>query len=68
MADASLSFAYSKSDGFTYSQSFFMTVASSTISSVCNITLITDFIWVDNFKEKGAPSRLPFSGCGADRP
>lgn len=31
-----------------------MTVASSTVSTVCNVTLITDFIWVDNFKEKGS--------------
>lgn len=33
-----------------------MTVASSAISSACNITLITDYVRVDDFKHKGLPS------------
>ncbi|KAG0141474.1 hypothetical protein CROQUDRAFT_674099 [Cronartium quercuum f. sp. fusiforme G11] len=37
-----------------YTQSFWMMVASSAISLLCNVGLITDYCLVDNFRAKGS--------------
>lgn len=41
-------------DGFTYGESFWMTVCSTVISVITNVTLIIDLICTPNFKTSGS--------------
>ncbi|KAH8101114.1 hypothetical protein BXZ70DRAFT_1064214 [Cristinia sonorae] len=41
-------------DGFTYGQAFWMTVCSTLVSTITNITLIMDFIFTPNFATSGS--------------
>ncbi|KAJ6608227.1 hypothetical protein B0H10DRAFT_1816320 [Mycena sp. CBHHK59/15] len=41
-------------DGFTYGQSFWITVCSTVVSTFTNLTLITDFVRTPNFANGGA--------------
>ncbi|GAA94061.1 hypothetical protein E5Q_00708 [Mixia osmundae IAM 14324] len=45
---------HSVSDGFTYGQPFFMTIASTSVSTVCNFTLLYDFFSTKNFANHGS--------------
>jgi len=40
-------------DGFTYGESFWMTVCSTVVSVITNVTLIIDLICTPNFKTSG---------------
>lgn len=40
-------------DGFTYGQSFWMTVCSTIASSFTNLTLVTDLIRTPDFAQSG---------------
>lgn len=40
-------------DGFTYGQSFWMTVCSTAASTVTNVTIITDYIQTPDFARSG---------------
>ncbi|KAG6853255.1 hypothetical protein C0991_005713, partial [Blastosporella zonata] len=41
-------------DGFTYGQAFWMTVCSTSVSTITNITLVADFINTPNFSRSGS--------------
>ncbi|OAX37519.1 voltage-gated potassium channel [Rhizopogon vinicolor AM-OR11-026] len=41
-------------DGFTYAEAFWMTVCSTVVSFITNVTLIIDFIRTPNFKISGS--------------
>jgi hypothetical protein len=41
------------SDGFTYGQSFWMTVCSTIVSFITNVTLIVDLIRTPDFSKSG---------------
>ncbi|KAI0084730.1 hypothetical protein BDY19DRAFT_997463 [Irpex rosettiformis] len=41
-------------DGFTYGQSFWLTVCSTSVSSITNITLIVDYIRTPQFSRSGS--------------
>ena len=47
-------------DGFTYGQSFWLTVCSTAVSTVTNVTLILDYVRTPAFAQSGtnSPSRL----------
>jgi hypothetical protein len=40
-------------DGFTYGQSFWMTVCSTAASTITNATLIWDLYWTPDFNKSG---------------
>lgn len=41
-------------DGFTYSEAFWMTICSTVVSVITNVTLIVDLICTPNFKTSGS--------------
>ncbi|GAA6036322.1 hypothetical protein JCM8097_001666 [Rhodosporidiobolus ruineniae] len=41
-------------DGFTYGSAFWLTVASTAMSMVCNVTLILDLVFTKDFDKKGS--------------
>ncbi|KAJ7249438.1 hypothetical protein C8J57DRAFT_1521927 [Mycena rebaudengoi] len=41
-------------DGFTYGQSFWITVVSTAVSTFTNLTLITDLYWTPDFANSGS--------------
>lgn len=43
-------------DGFTYGQSFWLTVCSTIFSTATNITLIYDYLRTEDFEHSGMPS------------
>lgn len=45
---------HSVDDGFTYSESFYMTIASTVASVLVNITLVLDFWTTKNFRNAGS--------------
>lgn len=40
-------------DGFTYGDSYWMTVAATVASLICNVTLIVDFVRTSDFNKNG---------------
>jgi hypothetical protein len=48
-------------DGFTYGQSFWLTVCSTIVSTATNITLIYDYVYTKDFRSSGTYS--PFLHC-----
>lgn len=44
---------HSVNDGFTNSEAFWMTICSTVVSTITNITLIWDFVTTPNFAKAG---------------
>lgn len=50
--------AHRFSDGFTYNDAFWLSVAATAASTVCNVTLALDLLFTNNFDAKGASDRF----------
>jgi potassium channel subfamily K len=48
-------------DGFTYGEAYWMTICSTVVSMITNITLIWDLVKTPNFSKSG--SCLPLNWC-----
>lgn len=48
-------------DGFTYGQSFWLTVCSTAASTITNVTIIVDFVRTPDFAHRGAFELVSFS-------
>lgn len=48
-------------DGFTYGEAYWMTVCSTVVSLITNVTLIIDFVRTPNFKTSGMFCLLLFA-------